>query len=1232
MAYEAYEKRNELEEEDYFAVIRDFSLLMNVAVLHAPKKLPTIPNTRVTYKIDLLQFRLTPKLYGYFLDITNVFTPSEADEGLQELTRNKSDVVSSQRMLGIVKKRGTGIKKYWYTYYCCLIGGYLYFYETNKQPYPSSYFYLKNTEVTYGDHEIGVKNTLILRNKFEQCYLAFNSAKHCLAWKDKIDEVVKEISILSEKMYKKVERSVDVFDVSEEANIIIKKLLVEFYNEDAEQLVRGELSRMECAYVKRSEDLKMEAKVFSFELFHPDNKHYKKILYNEECEDLLNLSIDVVSQKSPRFKGALLIFEAQVGHIMAYYPPKLVKELMRFIEKRKKTSAEEEKKGEILESLIPLDECEESLEKINTCMENKDVLMKVHFRFENFKLHCLHHQHDTLFVLFAMETSTFKYSKGIDHENMVFNFGNSVLSDLTNYPNTMLPSEYSPSDIRAQSLLEIQASYLDSACLVEMVSYSPHCPQRPLTPENLSNKLQIKIGTIRANFYKEHLVDRFADYFVFNLLDSLSPRDAVAESMLIYSRKNKPHEHLDLYDIVFLGSFSAVDFTVQKPLVYLRPRLSYQSYFVIDLGNVHIWNERQKVAGRWLKHSEAKFLCDIYYMDTNALTMNYNEQYSIVEPCHFFIQFELPCVEAYDYSKHSPLVLDLSKHIKINIPKTLRIRMRPEHYTYLLKCIDLNINYTDMYSEVFNFRKVKANVIKGGVDYRLECSFVLVSFLVMNSDASLLAEFVARELCVSFTGNNDKSKRIFVGASHVYSLNAPNSNERTKSIIIAPLFSSNEVPADNVFYAMDEDCSSVLNGSASVVDDETKNVQVRIEFMDNGDRVLNVNIGKHKMFVQLYFLMLLSHFFINGFPNYKNSLEQPNECTSFYSTYIDIEDPEKKPKAVYKLVLSDTLFLLPSEDVNNTLVLKGELTIDYLSECISRVKGELSSSSLQLNQSSNFSETREISSLAVSLDEMYPFMCDARDLDGRPLKSVGKRKILEPLTMRFSTKDFMQFDKLDKSFKVFGDVVFEGKEVFITISYQDIVNLANAFIYNMKMLEKEYFARMIRLSKVKAKSVTRTVIEEEYNEVVADADSSFRSLMDDPNSAYMTSSMEDTIITVLGKAMKAMDQLKKASDEVAQYKDRATQYARKSALPDRKMTDVRLNPDPRYSGFLEVPRQSNAPRDESLTIRSFYKDSVQNASGRSFAERDSEIMYERLHDSMQLYFESIKIVHQFHDL
>jgi hypothetical protein len=270
------------------------------------------------------------------------------------------------------------------------------------------------------------------------------------------------------------------------------------------------------------------------------------------------------------------------------------------------------------------------------------------------------------------------------------------------------------------------------------------------------------------------------------------------------------------------------------------------------------------------------------------------------------------------------------------------------------------------------------------------------------------------------------------------------------------------------------------------------------------------------------------------------------------------------------------------------------------------------------------SESREINSIVISLDEMYPFMCDSRDLDGRILKSVRKRKILEPLSMKFSTKEYLQYDKLEKTFKIFSDVLFEGKEAFFTISYQDIVSLANAFIFNMKMLEKEYFTRMMKLNKVKAKNIGR-IIEEDFTEDLifpnSDIEHSFRSQV--KNSAYMSSSMDDTIIIVLNKAIKAMEQLKKASDEVTQYKNRAAQYGRKTLLSERKMTNARAFPDLRYSGFLDV----NKPKDESFVLRSFIKEgNIASIISRDYIEKDSELMYERLHSTIQLHFESIKIV------
>ena len=508
------------------------------------------------------------------MKITDIFSPDEDDEGLQELTRNKNDIVNAQKMVGIVKKRGTGLKKYWYKYYCCLLGGYLYFYETNNQKYPSSYFYLKNTEVIYGIPEIGIENTLILRNKSDQCYLAFHSNETCQEWKLKIDEVVKEISILSEKMYKRIAEEIDLNDVLEEAGAKINKMIVECYDENIKKLVEGVMTDMECNYIKRCEDLIMKIKIFSFELFHPDNQHYKKIIYNDPRYDLLNLSVKILTHKSPYYKGQLLIEEVELGHIIVYYPPKLIKEIMKFIETDKKeTNIEEERKGEVLNSLNPLYEKEESLEKINTCLDNKDVLLNIICKFKNFQLYCLHPAYDTLFILFSMDTSVFEYSKTIDHDFMHFNLGYSVLSDLTNYPNTILPMDYCEDNIKSQILLEMQSFYSNGdACLVEMISYSPQCPERPLTTENLSSKLRINFWTIKFNFYNEYLVTRFSDYFIYSFLDSLSSHDRIAENMEIYHKKKKPYINTDYYDIVFLGTFTSIDLKIEQPQVYLRPK------------------------------------------------------------------------------------------------------------------------------------------------------------------------------------------------------------------------------------------------------------------------------------------------------------------------------------------------------------------------------------------------------------------------------------------------------------------------------------------------------------------------------------------------------------------------------------------------------------------------------------------------------------------------------------
>ena len=534
------------------------------------------------------------------------------------------------------------------------------------------------------------------------------------------------------------------------------------------------------------------------------------------------------------------------------------------------------------------DKGEEPIEKLENCRENKDIFLAVSVKLSDVKVHCLHPKSDTLLFLFSMESSKFEYISHVDHDNIHCNLGNSVMYDLTNYPNTIIPMDFFDEDkVKKQKVVVIEGSYdNDDAFVVDMVSYYPHCPERPTTPDNLMSKIQLKIGTIKVYYYNEYLAFRFMDYFLYQFLDSLSPRDSMAESLALYEKSKKSHEGLDLYSVFYCSPFCSVDISIAHPYIYLKPRLHYKDFFLIDLGNLHVWSERKSVVGRWLKHEKEPMLCEVYHMDTSSLNMNYNDRHTVLNPCKFNISFELVCIEAYDYCNHRPEVLDQSIHLKVAAPETLKLCMKPEHYTYLLKCLDLNINYTDGMSDMYNFRQVNVDALEGGIKYTLDCNLPIVSFLALNCDGTILAEFVSKDVKIGWTTYNDYSKDITVSIQYVYALHEKSSDE-WKSIIIAPTLSRNQVPADESFYSLKIEKQLLQSNRISFLyKDIQKQVEVRLKISKTYAKDWKVTVEAHKMYLKLYFLMMLSHFFIEGFPSYTNSPEQPNECIPLMRNFL----------------------------------------------------------------------------------------------------------------------------------------------------------------------------------------------------------------------------------------------------------------------------------------------------------------------------------------------------------
>ncbi len=342
------------------------------------------------------------------------------------------------------------------------------------------------------------------------------------------------------------------------------------------------------------------------------------------------------------------------------------------------------------------------------------------------------------------------------------------------------------------------------------------------------------------------------------------------------------------------------------------------------------------------------------------------------------------------------------------------------------------------------------------------------------------------------------------------------------------------------------------------------------------------------------------------------------------------------------------MLFIPSEDPNVSLALRGELTIALGYECIAAVKDSLLKNLEQalaqpqgdFGASSNMlADSSPVYRLSVDIGRMCPFMCSTNELDGRSLDYISRRKIVEPVSMAFSTREFMQLDRRTREFRTFSETTFKGEKVFVSISYQDVMYLSRAFVYNMRMLDKEYFARLIHFNELKGRG--RTASEMPEGEpfatkrvtvpLAANRSSAFLSSsrlasvsVERPRAEYLPlHPEEENIWQVVAKAMSAVDQLRKASEAVAKYKQKAATYARKSKQPvsqKKQSTDA--------AGGMGAGRNKGRPKELKRmgTARVGMRHDGSAEKEVSGSHGEIAVVYGKAPNIKAIEFESVKIV------
>jgi hypothetical protein len=398
-----------------------------------------------------------------------------------------------------------------------------------------------------------------------------------------------------------------------------------------------------------------------------------------------------------------------------------------------------------------------------------------------------------------------------------------------------------------------------------MIVYKPHCPRRPLTTENFANKVEVKVDTIEIDLLNVQYLNCIGDYLKYQLLSSLiskKPKQAVLVEVIDKSE-----------------TFTSIDVVVDKPLIYLRPRSHYENYFLADLGNIHLWNERAWLLNRWLQQHDQKLLCDVFYVEITAVTMSYSGKYLILDSCHFFIQADIPCIKSEEKKSFTADVLDQSVHIKVEIPKMLKLKMKSEQLTFLMKCLELNIGYKADIDNAFNFKTALSSSLSNPINKKegseegaavdVKCSFPIISFLLINQNNTNLAEFAIKDINVSITSNKDSSVEIMLGIASFYALHDLDPDKGIKDTLLIPL-SSNDTLID---YYTNDDISTEDNNN-------NKLFQVNLHILKDKTTVIDISFGKHKIYLQLYFMMLLARFLIDSTPIYTDPNELPKKCKS----------------------------------------------------------------------------------------------------------------------------------------------------------------------------------------------------------------------------------------------------------------------------------------------------------------------------------------------------------------
>ena len=1075
--------------------------------------------TFMEVNIDNINCKINEYMFAIFVFFGDILTPTKNNDIWSQLNTNKEEIKNNSKNITKLYKKNT-IYFTWEEYHAVLANGYLYFYSSLEDEEYQGYFFLRDAEIHHQE-----QNNLIitLDNKLGSIEIMFSNEDEMKQWevcvRERISEMKTELTkevieneeINEQQQSKELQKeAINDEEIQFSAVINIRNIHGKVVA-NKEESFSLDVSAVILTATIRNLDYEIRIKIIDVyandllaqneslkKMIYPfDQKHDKQSIEKMKINELSDLTplveivVVICDEKSKKYKNIQFDVSIFVKSLIVFWHPNSIRKLFTVVVHTDimKRDVELEIFNKDIQSNTFIKPSPIRLLQ-QKCTEFTYTYVKVFVEFEKINIIWIQPILNEKFACVMLDKCILNADLKVDHYQVSGSLDNTQLFDLSNYPYGYKPSE----PIQEHKIFGKKEGSTDSFISFDYTSMYEFCP---MCKDNYLGIANVKINSIYLVYMHEHFL-RVFNYLMSEFLGGLSASEEVRRFQNEQYNISPKHEK----DIDFMK----INLIITSPQMIAKPRFGYtKDYFIIDLDSVGLTCGYDKVYGKLRSEpSEYRWLTT-YQFTLNNLLLKTSDDFSINKPFNAFINMHLTEYTESDKLWLDEMEFDFSYQFDISVPE-VEANIRQKDFTNFMKCIDLNIIYTDNKEKEYDFEMCKLNMKKNKKNkdefldqlsktdrsnsthkerekLRELYYDVLANIFVTKIKANLylengktFTELVLSNASVNVVRKLTMNKYVDISISNMDAYHIGEKTQYKENILSNIKDDTNEIKNDeemNNIMSSIEKLKIISKEQYQQLASKGGQCEIKVNVYSNFEKSLKICINGFKLIFRYDTLNLIRYFFVEGLPFYHSTeIDLPNDF-----------DPneENSPPLSFVLEIKKPLICLLTDSLKNKaqnmLCVTSDVFIGIKTEMMSKVKRDL----VNKSRNGDNNESGYVSSLNISLLDICPFIIKMSELNTiiddlfshskENLNSV--RKLTDSFMLSFETKD--QIDIVNSaslttlstsasspppSFAIKSISRMNVNKITIKSSYRDIVLLSSTFEYNTQIMSSSFNANV----------------------------------------------------------------------------------------------------------------------------------------------------------------------------